>query len=191
MAKFDYDTGAAPEHREGGGALMPEGDYVGQVIESTIDDNSKGTGKVLALTWELLNDGFRGRKVWQRINVVHTTSTEAQRIGQIEFANLKDVVGLGGQTVRDTLTLHNKPAGLRLKIEIGNPKPSPNPNGACYPDKNQVAGYFKAEDFVPAGAAPAAAAPVRAVPSVDQAPAPAAPAPASAGGMPPWMKKAA
>lgn len=195
-----YDEAQAPDHTHSeGGALMPEGDYVGQIIDSDVIDNKAQNGKVLKLKWELLNDGYKGRQVHQNINIQHTGSTEAHRIGQKEFANLKDVIGIPvGQKVGDTLMLHNKPAGLRLKVELGSQKPN---SAEFYKDKNQVASFFNANDFgseargpgVAAGAPAPYQAPANA-PAAANAPAPApraaAPAPAPAAAVtPPWLKK--
>jgi len=180
MAAFQYDEGAAPEHRDSF-ELLPAGDYVGQVVDSEVGANSKGTGQVLKLTYELLNDGFKGRKLWQRINVQHSTS-EAQRIGQIELANLKEGCGITGK-LGDTLQLHNKPVGLRVKVEI-----SDNPK---YKDSNTVTDFFPANEFVPAGAKPVLAAVTASPYPAMPAPAPAAPVqPAAPAARPPWMKAA-
>lgn len=185
MARFGHDEGAAPDHRTGSG-LMPAGQYVGMVIDSDVVDNSAGTGKILKLTYELLNAGFEGRQVWQNINVQNASAT-AQRIAQAELANLKEAAGITGR-LEDTVQLHNIPVGLRLEIEIGGPKKGGAP-GETYKDKNVVADNFPAAEFVPAGDEPAPAPRPAAVRPVAPAPAP-APAPA-APAQAPWMRKAA
>jgi len=192
MAAFgDYDQGAAPEQRDAF-ELLPKGRYLAQIVESDVKDNSKQTGKVLNTTWEILTDGYKGRKVWGRINVQHS-SAEAQRIGQIELANLKAAIGMSAVQVRDTLQLHNKQMAIDIEIEK-----SEDPK---YKDKNIIARYYPA-DQVNAGTAPAAQAPAAsgapapgAAAPRPQAPAQApAPAPASATAAsaprPPWMKAA-
>jgi len=187
--------------------ILPAGDYVGQVIESDVAPTNSG-GTMLKLTWELINEGFRGRRVWQNINL-RNNSPKAQEIGQKEYANLKKACGITASP-SDTSVFHGKPVGLELKIEK-----SSNPR---YPDdKNVVKHLFNAMDFgsrksvekavsapagqaaTPAWAKPAAAAqePAQAAQAPAAAPAPAqapaaAPAPApAAAATPPWMKKAA
>lgn len=191
-----YDEAQEPDHSyAGGGGLMPAGDYVGQIIESDVRQNNAQNGQVMELTWELLNDGYKGRRVWQFINVQHTGSPKAHEIGQIELANLKEACGIPvGQRVNDSLMLHSKPVGLQLKVEI-----SKDPK---YKDKNVVATVFFADDFgsekrgpgVAAGAPAPYQAPANAPAAANApapAPAPAAAAPAAAAVTPPWLKKKA
>lgn len=189
--------------------LLPAGDYVGQIIESDVTSTASG-GTMLKLTWELINDGYRGRRVWQNINL-RNASSKAQEIGQKEYTALKTACGVHN-TPSDSAVFHGKPVGLELKIEK-----SSNPR---YPDdKNAVKRLFNAMDFgtrksttkaapaapagpavTPAWAKPAAPAaqeqaqdPAQAAQAPTQAPAPQPPpaaAPAAAAA-PPWMKKAA
>ncbi len=173
-----YDQGASPEARKDF-ELMPEGDYVGQITESEIKPNSKGTGQLLKLTWELLNAGFKDRRVWQQINVQHT-NPQAQQIGQIEFANLKAGLGITG-TVADTLMLHNKPCGLKLKIEKGEGQ---------YKDKNVVFDFFPAQQFGQAAGSTAPVAVVVAPVAAPVAPVAVATPAANTQGRMPWDKAA-
>jgi len=192
-----YDQGAQPEERKKFD-IMPRGDYVGQIVESEIKPNRSGTGQVMHLTWELLNEGFKGRKVWQYINVQHGSSPEAHRIGQVELANLKAALGFHG-TVPDTLVLHSKACGLELEVEIGEGKYAGK-------DKNIVAGFFPAMTFgnraatgpgvaAQAPAQVAAPAPAPVAPTMVWTvppPAPAAQAPIQAPAAPaafPWLKQ--
>lgn len=195
------DEGVEAPDRESFG-ILPAGEYVGQIIESDTVPTSSNTGVYIKLTWELLNDGFKGRRVWQNINV-RNDSPKAQKIGQEEFAALKKFSGVNSL---ETTAYHNRPVGLSIKIEK-----SKNP---AYPDdRNAVGHFFAAQDFVAGGRKPAAAVaaaptapawakpaaapaaqvsdstPPAAAPAPAHAPAP-APAPAAAA-TPPWMKKAA
>lgn len=173
-----YDQGA-----EGGARqdfeLLPEGDYTGVIDESDIGSNSKNTGQVLSLTWVLTSEGYKGRKVWQRINISHT-SAKAQEIGQRELANVKRATGFIG-ILADTLQLHNKPAGLRLKIELPEA-------GSQYKPKNVVFDTVPVAEL--GGAVPQQApAAQQQQPAQATAPAPvAAPAAPAANNMP-WLKK--
>lgn len=187
MAAFgNYDQGADAQARNDF-ELLPEGDYVGEMTESDVHANSKGTGQIMESTYVLETAGFKGRKVWGRINVQHNSS-ETQRIGQIELANLKAAIGMTQVQITDTLMLHNKRVGLRVKIEKAEP-------GSKYKDKNVIFDYLPADQV---GAAPTAAAPApyqapAQQPAAANAPAAApAPAPAAADAkQPPWMKKSA
>lgn len=191
MAKFgNYDQNQAPQSRDEF-ELMPEGEYLAVITESDVGENSKKTGQVLSLTREIILPAeYKGRKVWQRINVQHESS-EAQRIGQIELANVKAAVGFNG-VLDDTLRLHNKPHGIKLKIEKGEGK---------YKDKNVVFDSFPASA---AGQAPApaagnagAAGAASSTPAQASAPsasgdaaAPAQAPAAPAGNSAPWLRRA-
>jgi hypothetical protein len=167
MAQFDFDTGSV-EKRENTYELLPAGFYTAQITESEIVPLKSGNGQALKLTFEVLQDGYRGRKVWARLNVRHTNQ-ETERIAQQQLRELCESIGLA--RFRDTSELHNKPMQIKVKIR--------KDEKGQYEDQNDVNGFRPAAG----GAAPMAAAAPRAA-------APAANAPA-AGATPPWQKRAA
>ena len=167
MAQFDFDTGSV-EKRENTYELLPVGWYTAQVTETEIVPLKSGNGQALKLTIEVLQDGYRGRKVWARLNVRHTNQV-AEQIGQQQLRELCESIGLA--RFRDTSELHNKPMQIKVKIR--------KDESGQYEDQNDVNGFKPAAG----GAAPMAAASPRPA-------APAANAPA-AGATPPWQKRAA
>ncbi len=167
MAQFDFDTGSV-EKRENSYELLPAGFYTAQVTESEIVPLKSGNGQALKLTIEVLQDGYRGRKVWARLNVRHTNQV-AEQIGQQQLRELCESIGLA--RFRDTSELHNKPMQIKVKIR--------KDEKGQYEDQNDVNGFKPAAG----GAAPMTAAAPRPA-------APAANAPA-AGATPPWQKRAA
>jgi hypothetical protein len=206
MAIFQDDLGAAVEApRVGSSTLLPEGVYAAQVVESEVKRNSGNTGNVLSLTYEILEPGFEGQKVWHTINVKHEKET-VQRIGQAELARLKYACGIGGQ-LTDTDMLHSQPHAILIVVD----PERPNPNGGVFKERNsvkEVAPWAEAETIKPGDGqtvsqpapspAPAAATPAwnRPATAAAQPPAPtvAAPTPAAApaaANTPPWMKRAA
>lgn len=184
MTAFNHDQGAQSQARDDY-SLLPEGDYVGHVEESEVTENKARTGDILKLTWLLDSEGFKGRKIWQRINVRHQTS-EAQRIGQIELANVKAALGLSSVQITDTLQLHGRPAGLRIKIEKGTPGTKYDKDSNIVFDVVPAAGVA-APPQPGTGVAAPHVAPAAAAPAAAYAAAPAAPA----GNTPPWLKRAA
>jgi pyruvate/2-oxoglutarate dehydrogenase complex dihydrolipoamide acyltransferase (E2) component len=198
------DEGVEPA-TDGVFELLPAGEYVGQIIEFETKPTASGAGTYIKLTWELLNDGCKGRRVWQNINV-RNENQKAQEIGQGEFAAIMKHTGLSARD--DSSAYLNRPVGLVLKIEK-----SKNPR---YPDdRNAVDKFFNANDFVvggrkpkPAAAAAPTATPAWAKPASERQPepaqaqaqptepapaaqAPATPAANAPAATPPWMKKAA
>lgn len=171
MAQFNFDTASAPK-RDNNYELLPAGWYVGQVTESEIVPLKSGNGQSLKLTIEILSDGYRGRKVWARLNVQHTNS-EAERIAQQQLRELCEAIGLGRMT--DTVQLHGQPFGVKLKIR--------EDKTGQYEPSNDVAG------FKPAGGSPVHGQ-QNMVARPQQAPAN-APAAAAGTSTPPWAKRAA
>jgi len=175
MAQFHFDTNTV-EKRESNYDLLPAGWYTAQVTESEIVPLKSGLGQALKLTFEVLSDGYRNRKVWARLNVQHRGSPQAEQIAQQQLRELCDSIGVVRMT--DTVELHNKPVQIKVKV-----RKSDDPQ---YEDQNEVNG------FKPAGAGQPQ---VGGIPQRAAAPANApvaAAAPAAAGGStPPWNKKAA
>lgn len=176
MAQINFDTNNAPK-RENNFELLPAGWYTAQVTESDIVPLKSGMGQALKLTFEVLQDGYRGRKVWARLNIQHRGSPEAERIANEQLRELCEAVGIVRMT--DTVELHNKPMQVKVKV-----RKSDDPQ---YEDQNEVNAFKAAGGGQPQvgsmpqrAAAPAANAPV----------ANAAPAAAAAGGSaPPWAKR--
>ena len=171
MAQFQFDTNSV-EKRENNYELLPAGWYVAQVIESAVVPIKTGSGKALKLTFEVLSDGYRGRRVWAQLNVQHT-NPDTERIANQHLRELSEAIGI--VRFNDTVELHNKPVQIRVKV-----RKSDNPQ---YEDQNDVAGY-KATGGL---AAPAVQTPAR----VAAPAAPAANAAAPAAAVPPWQKKSA
>lgn len=171
MAQFSFDTGSV-EKRESNYELLPQGWYTAQVSESSVVSLKSGNGQAIKLTFDILSDQYRGRKVWAQLNVRHT-NPKAETIAQQQLRELCDAIGLA--RFNDTVELHNKPVQIKIKIR--------KDDTGQYEDQNDVTGYKPAN-----GAAP--------VPSAGPVARPSAPAPANApaaGGAPtpPWQKRAA
>lgn len=174
MAQFNFDTNSV-EKRENNYELLPAGWYTAQVTESEIVRLNSGNGSALKLTIEVLQDGYRGRKVWARLNVQHS-NPKAETIAQQQLRELCDSIGV--VRMQDTVELHNKPFSVKLKIR--------KDDTGQYEDQNEVTGFKPAGGSPAHGQAMAAGMAQRSAP-----PAAAAPAAAAGGATPPWAKKAA
>jgi hypothetical protein len=174
MAQFNFDTNSV-EKRESNYELLPAGWYTAQVTESEIVRLNSGNGSALKLTIEVLQDGYRGRKVWARLNVQHS-NPKAEQIAQQQLRELCDSIGV--VRMQDTVELHNKPFSVKLKIR--------KDESGQYEDQNEVTGFKPAGGSPAHGQAMAAGMAQRSAP-----PAAAAPAAAAGGSTPPWAKKAA
>ncbi len=171
MANFSFDTGAV-EKRENNYELLPAGWYTAQISASEIRDMKSGNGQALKLTFDVLSEGYRGRKIWVQLNIRHT-NPKAQTIAQQQLRELCEAIGLA--RFNDTTELHNKPVGIKVKI-----RESENPQ---YEDQNDVAGY---KPVAGGSTVPQAGAAAR-----QSAPAPANAPAAGGASTPPWAKRAA
>lgn len=143
---------------------VPAGIYLAHVTDSDVKQTKNGLGHYAALTLEILEGEFKGRKVFTNINIANQNA-QAEQIGQKVLSQLCHAVGV--LKLQDTAQLHNRP--MRIKVIVT--------KSDQYGDKNEVKGF---EAVAVAGAAqPAAQAPAQPA----TAPAPATPA------VPPWARK--
>lgn len=180
MAQINFDTNNAPK-RENNFDLLPAGWYTAQVTESDIVPLNSGMGNALKLTFEVLSDGYRNRKVWARLNIQHRGSPEAERIANEQLRELCESIGI--VRMSDTVELHNKPVQIKVKVRKS--------NDPQYEDQNEVNAYKPVGGSPSHGQAIAAGMNQRAAAPAANAPvANAAPAAAAAGGSaPPWAKR--
>jgi len=144
--------------------ILPAGEYLVQITESSVGPNSKGTGVNLKLTFDVIDGEFKGRKVFDSLCIQHN-SDKAQQIAQESLAKIVKSIGFTGK-LEDSAALHFKPLKITVKIREAS---------GGYNESNDVT------DYKPASAAKSFSAPSQ----------PAAYAAAPAGGAPAWAKKAA
>ena len=148
---------------------VPAGEYLVEIIESDAVQTKSGNGERLTLTLEIIEGEYRGRKIWDGINYLHS-NPKAEQIGRKQINALCRAIGFEGH-LEDSTQLHGQPLVVRVTLE------QPDP---AYAPKNVVKAYKPAD-------APPAPAPVqqtRAAPQTTQA-RQAAPA---AGGKMPWKR---
>ena len=179
MAQFQFDTGSV-EKRESNYELLPAGWYTAQATESEIVPLKSGNGSALKLTFEVLAEAYRGRKLWVRLNVRHA-NPQAEHIAQQQLRELCDSIGLA--RFNETSELHYKPVQVKVKIR--------KDDTGQYEDQNEVSGFKPAGGMaapgVPGAMRGQQARPPAAAPQA-QAPA-AAPAQAASAPVPPWFKR--
>jgi hypothetical protein len=151
--------------------VLPKGKYLAMAIASDLKPTKNGSGQYLQFTFEIVDGQFKGRKIFERLNIQNSNKV-AEDIAQRALSSFCRAVGV--LNVSDSAQLHNLPVMIDLVIDEGK-------NG--YSDQNRVNGYSAANGAAPRSTvAPAQAAPV--------APAQTA-APAANGNTPVWKRKAA
>jgi hypothetical protein len=142
-------------------APVPNGDYPVVITESEVKPTKDGAGQYLQLTLEVIDGHYKGRKIWDSLNLWNKNST-AVEIAQRALSQICHAIGV--LQVQDTVMLHNKPLVATLAVRAA---------GGGYDESNDVKGYKAYASGSAAAQAPVAAAPQ--APVQQQAPAAAAP----------------
>lgn len=116
------------EMREYG--ILPVGKYVAVITASDLVDTEKG-GKMLKLTFQIVEGEFSNRLVWTNLNL-ENANEKAEKIARSELAAICRAVDI--LHPKDSSDLHDLPMEITLKIE---------PAKGEYPAKNKIAGYEK------------------------------------------------
>ncbi|MEW4530621.1 DUF669 domain-containing protein [Maioricimonas sp. JC845] len=91
---------------------VPAGKYLAVITDSEFKATKSGQGHFLELTFEILEEPFKGRKVWARLNLDNPNET-AVRIARAELSAICRAVGV--MTPNDSLELHNLPLTITVK----------------------------------------------------------------------------
>jgi hypothetical protein len=111
MAQFNFDASTvAPQASTG---PVPAGTYLAQIIESDVAPLKSGKGTGLKLTFEIIDGQYKGRRIWENLNIQHEND-ETQRIAQAQLSALCHAVN--EIKVKDTAVLHHKPVSIRVVV---------------------------------------------------------------------------
>lgn len=114
---------------------LPVGDYKMAVTASTINETkSNPDNKYLKLTFEVIEGKYKGRKVFENLNLWRAGNSERDEITvRIAQQNLSSLCrALGITKLGDSSALHGKPVIVSLKI---------NPATEYYGESNSVRAY--------------------------------------------------
>lgn len=128
MADLAFNAAETPPQQEFD--LLPAGKYIAHVIDSDVSRNSKDTGDVLKLTFEILEGEYANRRLWARLNIRHENA-DAERIGRAQLSALCHAIGV--LQLNDSTQLHDKPVLVTVKIR--------KDKTGQYPDSNDVSGF--------------------------------------------------
>lgn len=178
MAKLNFNPQSADKREERG--PMPAGEYLFSITESDVKPGARPGSQLLKLTYTCLSDGYKGRRMWQNLNLVHPNA-DAQRIAQSELREICEAVGLGNQVVDDSARLHGVPMWVRIRVE--------KDDTGRYDDANRPTGWKPANGVGTVPAAGGFKPPVTTAPVPNDLPPPPT-TPDAARPAPPWMKRA-
>jgi hypothetical protein len=170
MAQFNFDASTvAPQASTG---PVPAGTYLTQIIESDVAPLKSGKGSGLKLTFEIIDGQYKGRRIWENLNIQHEND-ETQRIAQAQLSALCHAVNV--IKVQDTAALHHKPVNVRVVVREAQGQ---------YQASNNIKGYESAGGPVPVFLEPIQGAAFTSY----STPAP-TPAPAAVSKTPAWAKR--
>jgi len=102
MAQVDYTM---TEDKENNFDVIPNGEYIAHVKNSEIRQTKNGND-MLMLTWEILDGEFKGRLIFENLNLWHPKS-QVKAIAQGAMNSICQATG-NEQGIKDSSQLHNK-----------------------------------------------------------------------------------
>ena len=107
-----FDAGKIPERQDF--TAVPAGKYLVIMAKSEQKDAKKKPNKYLEVVFEIIDGPHKGRKLWVRLNIWHSSAT-AVEIALGELAEICKAVGI--EKPGDTSELHNKPLIATVTID--------------------------------------------------------------------------
>ena len=155
MAELNNFDATRIEPASGVFTPIPMDDYLVQIVESSMADTKKGDGRFLKLTFEVADGEFKGRRIFEQLNLVNQ-NTQTVEIAQRTLSAICRAVGV--LHPKDSAELHNIP----FVVSVGIKEETYNGETRA---KNVLKKYSRVDgkeltditDAVPAGKATAAA----------------------------------
>ena len=107
---------------------VPADTYRAHITESEVKKTKDGKGRYLQFTWEILDGPYKGRKFWDRLNIVNANAT-AQEIAQRALSAVCHATGVLRLT--NSAQLHHKPVMVKVTVK----------QSQGYEPQNEVKGY--------------------------------------------------
>jgi len=108
---------------------IPAGEYVMAIIDSEMKPTKNGQGQYLQLTLQVLEGEYKGRMVWDRLNLVNPNQT----VVEIARRTLSAIChAVGKLQVQDSAELHDIPMVVRVSVR---------PADGQYDASNEVKAY--------------------------------------------------
>lgn len=136
---------------------LPAGKYNALITQSEEKPTKAGTGSYLELTFEVLDEEYKGRRLWARLNL-NNPSDQAVAIARAELSAICHAVNV--LELQDTTQLHDLPMLVKVVAK---------PDKVSGEVRNEIKGYEASRPNVNAGSAtPKTATPVQKTAPVTQ-----------------------
>lgn len=114
MAQFQTAFDMNEDYGENDFSPIPKGIYQAIIEDTEIKQTKDGQGSYLKVTFQIIQEGQKGRKVFDNLNLANK-SADAMRIGKQKLKKIALAVGVK-DNFNDSSILHDKP--LLIKIEV-------------------------------------------------------------------------
>lgn len=127
---FAFNARAVEPAQPRDNTLVPNNWYRAWIIESDIAPNSKGTGKNMTFTWEIVEGDYAKRRVWDSLSI-ENPSAEAVKFAEKTLSAICHATGV--LDMQNTGQLHGEVCMIKVGVEKGK---------GDFPDKNKIYGYL-------------------------------------------------
>ncbi len=110
---------------------IPAGTYLGSIIDTEMRETKAGNGSYLNMQIEILDGPYKGRRVFDRLNL-NNPNPKAVEIAQRTLSAICHASGI--LQVSDSSQLHNIPMQIKVVIK---------PAAGDYAATNEIKGYKK------------------------------------------------
>jgi hypothetical protein len=111
MAKLGFNVSEVPEDNRF--SPLPKGQYKVMIVDDEEKTSSKGH-EYIALTIEVIEGDFKGRKLWENLNLNSDNATAVNIARQI---CKKIGEAIGNVNIQDTREMLNKPFSIEVDIK--------------------------------------------------------------------------
>ena len=102
---------------------LPAGEYLAQIIDSSMEPTKSNNGQFLKLTYQVVDGPMQGRMVWARLNL-DNPNEKAVEIAQRQLSAICHACG--ALQVNDSVQLHNLPHVIKVDVEQRDPQYGPS-----------------------------------------------------------------
>jgi hypothetical protein len=151
-------------------AILPPGKYRAEITDSDMKPTRNGNGQYLWLELTILDGEEKGRKVFDRLNLVNA-NTQTAEIAQRQLSAICHAIGK--LSVSDSEELHHRAMTITVRVRPGR-EVVDQQTGArtAYDASNEIRGYEPAQGAQPFArtSAPSAAQAPASTPAANSAP---------------------
>lgn len=112
MATLNFDANQVEP--SAGKDPVPAGKYVAAITNSEMKPTKNGAGQYLELEYQILDGEHKGRKLWSRHTLSHTSAQTVQ-IARGELSAVCRAIGV--MQPKDSAELHNLPMTVTVKLK--------------------------------------------------------------------------